>query len=472
MNASGGRSVYRLCATLVIWVVAGCTASCTPQPPSPAQAPPTAAPPDIEPASERRVRDLLEQKISEVRIDNDRFERAIELLQRKIDCDVAVRWDALENIGVTPETPVSVRLVSVKAGKALAVILSTVSTPAGVLSYHVTGDQIIVAPKADLDRETCTIRVYDINDLLPQGATSAKPEAQVTKPTTKPSLQVRVEPLPTAGVAEQVREIISLLQDVVEPDSWTAAGGEIGVIRWVGGHLVISQTRDNHRLLEPLLSQIRRTKQLPVSIDVQLIRCTEPQLAEVLKKWNKTAPAGMPAESTRAGVPVMSGPSRFRHEGPTSTPTLLKAAEVEQLLRELERVETVSVLRAPQVTCVSGQSVQVFYDDRQSDSEAVHTQSGLSMHLLPSVSADRQYVSLTLDGTCSSGRLFEARPQAGDVREQKPQVQLRPRQTAQFSQASSIPERQSILLGGLADPATTPGGSQRLYILIGATVAE
>jgi hypothetical protein len=54
--------------------------------------------------------------------------------------------------------------------------------------------------------------------------------------------------------AENLSKTIS---EMVAPDTWRDAGGDIGSIRFLGGVMIISQTADNHKKIDDLLKMIR-----------------------------------------------------------------------------------------------------------------------------------------------------------------------------------------------------------------------
>ncbi len=57
---------------------------------------------------------------------------------------------------------------------------------------------------------------------------------------------------------EYISEIKSMLEDTVDRDSWRNAGGEAGAIKAVGGVLLITQTRANHRAIVNFLDSMRK----------------------------------------------------------------------------------------------------------------------------------------------------------------------------------------------------------------------
>ena len=56
--------------------------------------------------------------------------------------------------------------------------------------------------------------------------------------------------------------VTSVIVSTIAPDTWRDNGGTVGSIREFDGVLIISQTNDNHRLIEQFLAQFRATRGL------------------------------------------------------------------------------------------------------------------------------------------------------------------------------------------------------------------
>jgi hypothetical protein len=57
----------------------------------------------------------------------------------------------------------------------------------------------------------------------------------------------------------QSDQLMKLIVETVDPTSWREAGGSIGSIRMISGHVVITQTAENQRGIASVLSQLRET---------------------------------------------------------------------------------------------------------------------------------------------------------------------------------------------------------------------
>jgi hypothetical protein len=116
--------------------------------------------------------------------------------------------------------------------------------------------------KAQEKEETYT-RVYDIRDLLlsirdfPFIGTMGMPEESariVAMPDEQPA-----STRPAPAREQLVKDVIALITETVDPDSWRDAGGITGSIRELSGQLIITQSASAHNMIFSLFSQLRET---------------------------------------------------------------------------------------------------------------------------------------------------------------------------------------------------------------------
>jgi hypothetical protein len=120
-------------------------------------------------------------------------------------------------------------------------------------------------------------RVYDVRDLLVQipdypykGELGVPVDKSVvvvgdTAPSTQPH---------RTSKEELADNLISLIKDTVSPDSWRDNGGTEGAIRELGGQLIVTQTLENQKFLESLLSQLRETNGRMVRVQARWLLLT------------------------------------------------------------------------------------------------------------------------------------------------------------------------------------------------------
>ena len=62
----------------------------------------------------------------------------------------------------------------------------------------------------------------------------------------------------SSTTAERIAEIIALIKETVDRDSWRDSGGETGNIRSLGSRLVITQSKQNHRAIAELIKVLHQ----------------------------------------------------------------------------------------------------------------------------------------------------------------------------------------------------------------------
>lgn len=171
---------------------------------------------------------LLRWPVGEFRSDGDRLSDVIDRLRDRSGADIFVNWKALAAPGVTHDLPVTFR----SPGPTLADVLDDLlielcgSGNGPRLGYDVDEDVITISTSEDLSKNTLT-RVYDIRDFL-RAADSRDDRDK--------------------AVAAVVRTVTG-----VDPLSWRDHGGKLGMVRELGGQLVVTQTPAVHRRLRDLL---------------------------------------------------------------------------------------------------------------------------------------------------------------------------------------------------------------------------
>lgn len=110
------------------------------------------------------ARAALNQKMPEVKFQGQGLRDCLDFVRDVSGANIHVNWRALEAAGVTPDTPVNVRLRDVPLRKVLSVLLSE-SAPGTNLTYYTSEGVIEVTTSEIADAEMIT-RVYPVEDLL------------------------------------------------------------------------------------------------------------------------------------------------------------------------------------------------------------------------------------------------------------------------------------------------------------------
>lgn len=201
----------------------------------------------------------LKQQVPKAQFDKMPLEDFAEWLERTSKVNVIVRWGYLEKAGVTPDTPVTLKLDGARLSDVLTAVLKAVEKPEQPLGYQATENVITISTRRDFTTKLLTV-TYEVQDLLiivPKfegdqlsnenlggtrraGGTGG---GQLLKTPKKGDLD------PTLQSADQkIQELVRAITKTIEPDSWKVNGGP-GTITYFKGKLIIRNSAEVHRLL-------------------------------------------------------------------------------------------------------------------------------------------------------------------------------------------------------------------------------
>lgn len=235
------------------------------------------------PAAAAEVSSPASKRIEEVNVSGATLDDAFDVLRELTHTNIVVRWPAVEAAGVARTTPVKLRLWDVRLGVALDALLDTAGGDKVPLTWHEDGNVIVVSTEADIS-QLFRPKVYDVRDLLREmnAAVNTDDVPEEERRTWQ----------------EAVDELVRLITEAVDPDSWRDAGGTVGSIREMGGRFVVSQTPEGLRKVERLLNDLRAEFARPPA--------TQPVAAA--RRGPATSPSAQPRLSQPAVGPARSGP--------------------------------------------------------------------------------------------------------------------------------------------------------------------
>jgi len=235
----------------------------------------------------QKVQAVLDSELPSVEMDDVKFSDAIEKFRDLTKVQVHVNWNAVKQMGVQPDSRVSVKLANIRAGKVLDILIADAGG-GDTVAYIVDGGVVRISNREALSRVTVT-RIYDVADLLlqrgnhpfwagvvpateilPRGgqytgdfggveeSTSGQLFDEETSRSGRGGMGLEGETILTR--AELVKEVSTLITELVDPQNWRSAGGTIGSVRTVGSQLVIHNTLPNHKAIETLLAQLRKAR--------------------------------------------------------------------------------------------------------------------------------------------------------------------------------------------------------------------
>jgi hypothetical protein len=185
--------------------------------------------------------------LQSVTFDGVPLSEALACIAKEAGASLDVDWANLATLGVTPRTPTYAKLRNIKVRKAIEVLLEAAQSSPG--KFHIEAEDngpISVTTQLHYEKENTVTCVYDIGDL-----TTPNPRYSYS-PGELPSLR-----------KELGQQILVLIEDTIDPESWPINGGSTGVIDGNDGFLVVTQTRENHQEIKNILAELRVTHDHP-----------------------------------------------------------------------------------------------------------------------------------------------------------------------------------------------------------------
>ena len=234
-----------------------------------------------EPAENRQVLARLRtQRIPQVDISNT-FQEALEFVQVVGQIDVDVDWDALEEINVRRDDPVTLSLRNKPLQAVLERVLARVGDPAfGEKAWYTVQDGILLVSSDRALRRNTYLEIYDVRDLVVeipeyrnapqfdlnqilQGGRGGGGQSPFQDPGDQD-----VERMPLEERIDRMKDII---RELVDPGEWRDQAGETGAIYDWQSQLLITQTAENHRQIRSLLSKLRSVRAMQINVETRFL---------------------------------------------------------------------------------------------------------------------------------------------------------------------------------------------------------
>jgi len=225
----------------------------------------------------RAVLTAMRETRMPVDFDNNALEDVIAFIGNTADLDIDVDWNALADIGVDPDTPITLRLASVDIEILLDRVLAKASDPVLPASWAVQ-DGILTITSEDVLRQNTILEIYDINDLL----------VQIPEFDNAPDFNLQQsggggggggqspfsgssDDIDLPSQAERVTAITDLIQGSVDQAGWQSAGGSTSTITELNGNLIIDTTPRNHREIIGLLNKLRAQRAVQINVETRFL---------------------------------------------------------------------------------------------------------------------------------------------------------------------------------------------------------
>ena len=208
---------------------------------------------------------FLAERIEEVTFEDAPLDQVMEWIAGLTPMNVVVRWQILEESGIERDKPISMNVRNLRLSQVLWMIMDEAGGTDIKLAYRASGELLIISTEEDLGQEM-VVRVYDVSDLLVRAPyfTSA-PHMDLAQQSSGGSGSGGQNIFGGAGGSssnddddnnqgrngednEDMGELIELIIQTVEPDSWVDNGG-VGTISDFGNLLVVRNSILVHQAL-------------------------------------------------------------------------------------------------------------------------------------------------------------------------------------------------------------------------------
>ncbi len=244
----------------------------------------------------RRLISALNQKVS-VHFADATFGDVMEQIATTHRLPIVVNWHDLKRGGVDVDAPIDLRIpTEITLKKVLTEVLEQAGGGMVDVGFSLADGIIKVATQDTLDHETYSA-IYDISDLLmeiPVFNDAPMMDLRDASRNAKVSPRAQAQERPwlygdddddvneeDPGRRSRVRQIISILQDNVFPDSWKDRGGTIGTIDEFNGQLVITQNSAGQQKISSLLGKLREQRAVQIAVDARFITVSSHYLEEM-----------------------------------------------------------------------------------------------------------------------------------------------------------------------------------------------
>lgn len=227
----------------------------------------------------------LNLRIPELSFTEAPLEQVMDWLQDFTQMNVTVRWQVLEDAGISRDKPISLRAKNLRLSQVLWMIMNEAGGTEVKLAYQATGNLLVLSTNEDLGQEM-VVKVYDVSDLLfePQRFTNA-PQIdlqQLAQIASQASQAIQNVGFGQGGQAggfgggggggqsifqngqgqgednydpeAKIQELINLITQAIDPDSWEANGGP-GTIHVFNQQLVVRNSILVHQRLGGYISE-------------------------------------------------------------------------------------------------------------------------------------------------------------------------------------------------------------------------
>lgn len=303
----------------------------------------------------------LQQPIS-LTMEEMPLSEVLRAISRRSGINIFLDSLGLQEVGLTPKTPVTIEVKGIKAKSTLNLLLEPLD-----LAYIIR-DEVVVITSRTRSLGKPYVVSYPVADLaVPVPLAGPVPADETASAANTPAIDFE--------------SFIDLIQSTVDPDSWETVGGNGSIRPHAASQcLVIRQTSQTHQRIEDLFTELRRQQDFQISLEMHFLENVPEDFWEQISldldlELNK--------QKTARQQPQNNGPLGG---------IILTDKEVALLLNEAQNNARANLIQTPQVTLLNAQTAAV------TNYTAGGKQHSLEhpCYIQPVISADRREVRLNL----------------------------------------------------------------------------
>jgi beta-lactamase regulating signal transducer with metallopeptidase domain len=191
-----------------------------------------------------RTAELLKRPIADIKFNDVALADVADYLRDITKVDILVEWPALEQMGVTRDAPVTLRLH--EPTPADAVLTLMFRGMGDGLRYEIDKGVVVIGPSSK--RAAVVVRVYDVGDLL---STNAFAGAPASPGPVDPGVGPR-----WGAESADAAQLTRLIMATVGPDTWQDNGGA-GTMTVFKNKLVVKASEPEQKEILSLLELLR-----------------------------------------------------------------------------------------------------------------------------------------------------------------------------------------------------------------------
>ena len=234
----------------------------------------------VESEADRVVHSELQSKRLPASFADNTVEDVLEFIRTVTNINMDVDWESLQDIGIEPDTLVTLNLQPLPAKIVLDRVLEKVSPDSFSRADWAVQDGILVVASDEALRKNTFIELYDIRDLLFQ-----IPDYQDVPQLNLNSVLRQGQGGGGSGIfqqaqnsqgegltpAELLAQITDIIQTNVDFDGWQDNGGNTGRIQELNGNLIVTNTARNHKEISILLRKLREIRAIQIAVESRFL---------------------------------------------------------------------------------------------------------------------------------------------------------------------------------------------------------